>query len=39
VDEGKLLVGISFGYTDENAPVTQFATDRTALEATTTFHR
>jgi nitroreductase len=39
VDEGKLLVGISFGYADENAPVNQFATDRSALEATTTFDR
>ncbi|WP_373294183.1 nitroreductase family protein [Streptomyces kronopolitis] len=38
VDEGKLLVGISFGYADENAPVNQVATDRAALEATTTFH-
>jgi nitroreductase len=39
VDEGKLLVGISFGYADENAPVNRFAADRAALEATTTFHR
>ncbi|GAB7029185.1 nitroreductase [Streptomyces sp. NPDC021749] len=38
VDEGKLLVGISFGYADENAPVNQLATDRAALAATTTFH-
>jgi nitroreductase len=38
VDEGKLLVGISFGYADENAPVNRFAADRAALEATTTFH-
>ncbi|WP_435172283.1 nitroreductase [Actinacidiphila sp. bgisy145] len=38
VDEGKLLVGISFGYADENAPVNRVATGRAALEATTTFH-
>ncbi|MEV6889524.1 nitroreductase [Kribbella sp. NPDC051137] len=38
VDEGKLLVGISFGYADENAPVNRVTTGRAALEATTTFH-
>ncbi len=38
VAEGKLLVCISFGYADETAPVNQLATDRAALEATTTFH-
>ncbi len=38
VDEGKLLVGISFGYPDENAPVNRFASGRAALETTTTFH-
>ncbi|ONK15218.1 Coenzyme F420:L-glutamate ligase [Streptomyces sp. MP131-18] len=38
VDEGKLLVGISFGYADENAAANRVATGRAALEATTTFH-
>lgn len=38
VDEGKLLVGVSFGYADENAPVNRLATGRAALEETTTFH-
>ncbi|MFF9490131.1 nitroreductase [Streptomyces sp. NPDC014676] len=38
VDEGKLLVGISFGYADETAPVNHLATERAALEAVTTFH-
>jgi hypothetical protein len=38
VDEGKPLVGISFGYADENAPVNRVATGRAALAATTTFH-
>ncbi|MFD8540363.1 nitroreductase [Streptomyces rubrogriseus] len=38
VDEGKLLVGISFGYADEDAPVNRVATGRADLEATTTFH-
>ncbi|WBB57699.1 nitroreductase [Streptomyces sp. WMMC500] len=38
VDEGKLLVGVSFGYAVENAPVNRVATGRAALEATTTFH-
>ncbi|GJF22624.1 hypothetical protein SHO565_31880 [Streptomyces sp. HO565] len=32
VGEGKLLVGISFGYADENAPVIRVATGRAALE-------
>lgn len=36
---GKLLVGISFGYADDAAPVNQVMTERAALEATTTFHR
>ncbi|MFF0537124.1 nitroreductase family protein [Streptomyces coelicoflavus] len=38
VDEGKLLVGVSFGYADENAPVNRVAAGRADLEATTTFH-
>ncbi|MEV1047564.1 nitroreductase family protein [Streptomyces sp. NPDC049916] len=38
VGEGKLLVGVSFGYADENAPVNQVTTGRAGLEATTTFH-
>ncbi|MEU8967469.1 hypothetical protein AB0C89_38080, partial [Streptomyces sp. NPDC048491] len=38
VDEGKLLVGVSFGYADEYAPVNRVATGRAALKATTTFH-
>ncbi|CAM5348145.1 MULTISPECIES: nitroreductase [Streptomyces] len=38
VDEGKLLVGVSFGYADESAPVNRVASGRAALEATTTFH-
>lgn len=38
VNEGKLLVGISFGYPDKNAPVNRVTTGRAALEATTTFH-
>jgi nitroreductase len=37
VDRGKLLVGISFGYADESAPVNHIMTDRAALDATTTF--
>ncbi|PAN03111.1 oxidoreductase [Streptomyces sp. Alain-F2R5] len=37
-DEGKLLVGISFGYADEDAPVNRVMTGRAALEETTTFH-
>ncbi|MEU3327468.1 nitroreductase [Streptomyces albus] len=38
VDEGKLLVGISFGYADESAPVNRITTERAALEETTAFH-
>ncbi|NSC21935.1 oxidoreductase [Streptomyces albus subsp. chlorinus] len=38
VTEGKLLVGISFGYADESAPVNHVTTERAALEATTAFH-
>lgn len=38
ITEGKLLVGISFGYADESAPVNRVTTERAALEATTTFH-
>ncbi|MFJ3950811.1 nitroreductase [Streptomyces libani] len=37
VDRGKLLVGISFGYADERAPVNHITTGRAALDATTTF--
>ncbi|MEV8396211.1 MULTISPECIES: nitroreductase [unclassified Streptomyces] len=35
---GKLLVGISFGYADEAAPVNHITTPRAALDTTTTFH-
>lgn len=38
VDGGKLLVGISFGYADEAAPVNHITTGRAALEAVATFH-
>ncbi|MEW1654186.1 nitroreductase family protein [Streptomyces sp. NPDC093707] len=38
VTEGRLLVGISFGYADETAPVNRVTTGRAALESTTTFH-
>lgn len=38
VTEGKLLVGVSFGYADEGAPVNRATTERAPLEATTTFH-
>ncbi|MFF1697809.1 nitroreductase [Streptomyces sp. NPDC058257] len=38
VTGGKLLVGISFGYADETAPVNRVTTERATLEATTTFH-
>ncbi|MFC7892576.1 nitroreductase [Streptomyces sp. NPDC057381] len=38
VTEGKLLVGVSFGYADETAPVNRATTERAPLEATTTFH-
>ncbi|MFF3978218.1 nitroreductase [Streptomyces sp. NPDC001828] len=39
VTEGKLLVGVSFGYADEAAPVNRVTTPRAALDATTAFHR
>ncbi|MFI8849202.1 nitroreductase [Streptomyces sp. 891-h] len=39
VSEGKLLVGISFGYADEAAPVNRVTTPRAALAETTAFHR
>ncbi|MGW6056683.1 nitroreductase [Streptomyces sp. NPDC055189] len=38
VTGGQLLVGISFGYADETAPVNRVTTERAALEATTAFH-
>ncbi|MFE5858511.1 nitroreductase [Streptomyces sp. NPDC056500] len=38
VGEGRLLVGISFGYADGAAPVNHVRTERAALEAITTFH-
>lgn len=38
ITEGRLLVGVSFGYADEDAPVNRIATERAALEATTAFH-
>lgn len=38
VTEGKLLVGISFGYADESAPVNHVTAERAPLEATTAFH-
>ncbi|WP_017540873.1 nitroreductase [Nocardiopsis halophila] len=38
VAEGRLLVGVSFGYADENAPVNRVTTGRADLEATTAFH-
>lgn len=38
VTEGKLLVGVSFGYADESAPVNRVTTERAALETTTAFH-
>lgn len=38
ITEGKLLVGISFGYADASAPVNRLTTERAALEATTAFH-
>ncbi|MFJ2771100.1 nitroreductase [Streptomyces sp. NPDC087300] len=36
--EGKLLMGISFGYADASAPVNRVVTERAALESTTAFH-
>ncbi|WP_369228269.1 nitroreductase family protein [Streptomyces sp. R39] len=38
VTEGRLLVGVSFGHTDEEAPVNRVTTERAALEEVTTFH-
>lgn len=38
VTEGKLLVGVSFGYADESAPVNRVTTKRGSLETTTAFH-
>ncbi|WP_017559131.1 nitroreductase [Nocardiopsis baichengensis] len=38
VADGRLLVGVSFGYADENAPVNRVTTGRADLEATTAFH-
>ncbi|MZE78860.1 nitroreductase [Streptomyces xinghaiensis] len=38
VADGKLLVGISFGYADESAPVNRVTAERAALEKTTAFH-
>ncbi|GGJ53243.1 hypothetical protein GCM10010121_075060 [Streptomyces brasiliensis] len=38
VTEGRLLVGISFGYADEAAPVNRVTTKRAALASTTIFH-
>ncbi|MEV6080061.1 nitroreductase family protein [Streptomyces sp. NPDC052069] len=35
---GKLLVGISFGYADESAPVNRVRTGRAPVESTTAFH-
>ncbi|RKN77798.1 oxidoreductase [Streptomyces klenkii] len=36
--EGKLLVGVSFGYADGTAPVNRGRAGRAALATTTTFH-
>ncbi|MGW7086845.1 nitroreductase family protein [Streptomyces sp. NPDC054871] len=38
ISGGKLLVGVSFGYADETAPVNRVTTERAALAATTVFH-
>ncbi|MCX4964227.1 nitroreductase family protein [Streptomyces sp. NBC_00654] len=38
VNGGKLLVGISFGYADEAAPVNRVRTERAPVESTTAFH-
>ncbi|MEV0442356.1 nitroreductase family protein [Streptomyces spectabilis] len=38
VTGGKLLVGISFGYADETAPVNRVQTERAPVESTTAFH-
>ncbi|MFC9859948.1 MULTISPECIES: nitroreductase family protein [unclassified Streptomyces] len=38
VTDGKLLVGISFGYADGSAPVNRVRTGRAPVESTTAFH-
>ncbi|WP_435797756.1 nitroreductase family protein [Streptomyces klenkii] len=38
VIEGRLLVGVSFGYADGTAPVNRVRAGRAALATTTTFH-
>lgn len=38
VTGGKLLVGISFGYANEAAPVNRVRTERAPVESTTAFH-
>lgn len=38
VTGGNLLVGISFGYADETAPVNRVKAERAPLESTTAFH-
>ncbi|WP_055699596.1 MULTISPECIES: nitroreductase [Streptomyces] len=38
VTGGKLLVGVSFGYADESAPVNRVRTRRAPVESTTAFH-
>ncbi|MFF3642803.1 nitroreductase [Streptomyces sp. NPDC002564] len=38
VTEGKLLVGVSFGYADETAPVNRVIAGRAGLATTTGFH-
>ncbi|MBR7676706.1 nitroreductase family protein, partial [Streptomyces daliensis] len=38
VTEGKLLVGVSFGYADESAPVNHVTAERAGLASTTAFH-
>ncbi|MEU1663144.1 nitroreductase family protein [Streptomyces sparsogenes] len=38
VTGGKLLVGVSFGYADEAAPVNRVKVERAPLESTTNFH-
>ncbi|MGV9898845.1 nitroreductase family protein, partial [Streptomyces tendae] len=38
VGEGRLLVGVSFGYADETAAVNRVASGRAALDEVATFH-
>ncbi|MFE0821457.1 nitroreductase [Streptomyces sp. NPDC058847] len=38
IAEGRLLVGVSFGYADTTAPVNRVTAGRAALEEVTTFH-